>query len=430
MKIRDLIAVPVRTGFFRDDQAAIRVGAQHDGFLYTGQPVTAGFASIREPGLAVCIMLAFDDGRVALGDCAEVQYAGVGGRGLLMTPQSVLSEIRDRLRPMLTGQEIVDFRPTAELVDALDLSTPVRYGISQALLDATAQAQGRTMAEVVRDEYATGVDIAPVPLYAQSGDERYTNVDKMILKRADVLPHGLINAVDGKLGADGGLLLDYISWVARRIEQVGGPEYRPTLHIDVYGTLGLIFDHDLDRVAAYLAALAERAAPFSLRVEHPVDAGGEQAQIDMGVQLRAILRARGVHVEIVADEWCNTLDDIRAFVAAGAADMIQVKAPDLGGIGNTIEALLLARRAGVGAFCGGTCNETDTSARVSAQVAMACGADQVLAKPGMGVDEGLMIVGNEMARVAALIAARGAAHRQAPEVSGRSLATPELADKE
>jgi methylaspartate ammonia-lyase len=41
------------------------------------------------------------------------------------------------------------------------------------------------------------------------------------------------------------------------------------------------------------------------------------------------------------------------------------------------------------------------SARVCTRVAMACGAGQVLAKPGMGADEGLMIVGNEMARVTA-----------------------------
>ena len=37
---------------------------------------------------------------------------------------------------------------------------------------------------------------------------------------------------------------------------------------------------------------------------------------------------------------------------------------------------------------------------------MACQAGQLLAKPGMGVDEGLMVVGNEMARTAALAAAR------------------------
>lgn len=34
---------------------------------------------------------------------------------------------------------------------------------------------------------------------------------------------------------------------------------------------------------------------------------------------------------------------------------------------------------------------------------MACGADQCLAKPGMGVDEGYMIVNNEMNRVIALV---------------------------
>jgi methylaspartate ammonia-lyase len=36
------------------------------------------------------------------------------------------------------------------------------------------------------------------------------------------------------------------------------------------------------------------------------------------------------------------------------------------------------------------------------------GADQILAKTGMGVDEGLMIVGNEMVRTAALARRRSA----------------------
>jgi methylaspartate ammonia-lyase len=105
------------------------------------------------------------------------------------------------------------------------------------------------------------------------------------------------------------------------------------------------------------------------------------------------------------DEWCDTLEEIGMFAAAGA-DVIHVKAPDLGGVNNTAEALLLVRRFGLAAYCGGTCNETDRSAQVCAHVAMACGADQVLAKLGMGVDEGLMIVANEMARAAALAARR------------------------
>jgi methylaspartate ammonia-lyase len=411
VKVVDVIAVPVRSGFFRDDQASIREGAAHDGFLYTGQPTTPGFRTIREAGVAVSIMLLLEDGRVAYGDCAEVQYAGVGGRAPLIDPGALIAEIGQVLQPELLGRDITSFRELGNQIDALELggrplSTSLRYGISQALLDAAAQSAGLTMAEVIRDEYDTGVALTPVPIYAQSGDERYTNVDKMITKRVDVFPHGLINTVDGKLGSDGRLLLDYVQWVRDRIVAIGEPGFAPVIHIDVYGTLGIIFDADLDRIATYLDELRRRAAPYALQLEHPIDAGDREAQIEAYVKLRALLALRGIDVELVADEWCNTLDDIRAFVAAGAADMIQVKTPDLGGVGNVIEALLDVRRAGVGAFCGGTCNETDVSARVSAHIAMACGATQVLAKPGMGVDEGVMLVGNEMIRVAALAKAR------------------------
>jgi len=39
------------------------------------------------------------------------------------------------------------------------------------------------------------------------------------------------------------------------------------------------------------------------------------------------------------------------------------------------------------------------SAQISANIALATQADRMLVKPGMGVDEALMIVENEMARV-------------------------------
>ena len=45
------------------------------------------------------------------------------------------------------------------------------------------------------------------------------------------------------------------------------------------------------------------------------------------------------------------------------------------------------------------------SAEVCAQCAMASQPEQILAKPGMGVDEGFMICNNEMRRVMALRAA-------------------------
>jgi len=410
VRIVDVLCVPVRSGFYRDDQAAIQAGASHDGFLYDGAPVTPGFNRIREPGLAVSVMLVLDDGQVALGDCAEVQYSAAGGRAPAFSSADAMAVIQDQVAPGLTAQAWDDFRTPAEQVDGLLVNTvrlpaAVRYGVTQALLHAQSLDRALTMAEVVREEYRTGVELVPVPLYAQSGDDRYSNVDKMILKEVDVLPHGLINELVTKLGADGSLLRDYVRWLSLRIRTLRrSPEYAPRLHIDTYGTIGRAFGGDVGAVADYLALLSECAAPFRLRVEHPIDAGSRDAQVAVYTQLRTVLRDRGVPVDLVVDEWCNTLEDIEVFVAAGAADVIHVKTPDLGGVNNTVQALLHVKRNGLAAYCGGTCNETDVSGRVSAHVAMACGADQVLAKPGMGVDEGLMIVGNEMARVAALAA--------------------------
>jgi len=108
-------------------------------------------------------------------------------------------------------------------------------------------------------------------------------------------------------------------------------------------------------------------------------------------------------VEIVADEWCNTFDDVKYFADNKAGHMLQVKTPDLGGVNNIIEALLYCRKSNIGAYSGGSCNETNISAEVTTNIAIACEAKQCLAKPGMGTDEGIMIVNNVMNRTLALI---------------------------
>ena len=65
-----------------------------------------------------------------------------------------------------------------------------------------------------------------------------------------------------------------------------------------------------------------------------------ETQIEALAGLTKELDSRGCDVELVADEWCNTLEDIKLFADAGAGHMIQIKTPDLGGINNTIEAVL------------------------------------------------------------------------------------------
>ena len=413
MKIKDIIASKSLTGFYFDDQAAIKKGATQDGFTYVGEPITDKFTTIRQQGEAVSIMLVLEDGQIAYGDAAAVQYSGAGGRDPLFLAEDGINTINTVIKPLLIGKDVMTFKENAELVDNYDnngrlLHTALRYGLTQALLDATAKANKITMSEIVRKEYnITNTEYKRIPLFAQSGDDRYTNVDKMIIKKADVMPHALINHIETKLGHQGEILMTYVSWLRGRVLKLRtSSDYNPIFHIDVYGTIGNIFNNDVEKMYNYLVELEELASPFILRIEGPVDAGNRLETMQALRDITKMIDDNNRTVEIVADEWCNTLDDVKYFADNRAGHMLQVKTPDLGGVNNIIEALLYCDEKGLGAYSGGTCNETNISAEVTTNIAIACNAKQCLAKPGMGTDEGIMIVGNAMNRTLALINSR------------------------
>lgn len=409
MKIEKVVCSAGRTGFFFDDQKAIKAGAKADGAAYVGQAMTPGFEKIRQAGESISVMLILEDGQVAYGDCAAVQYSGAGGRDPLFLASNFIPVIEKHVAPVLEGKEADNFKALAEEVEKVEvdgkrLHTAIRYGVSQAILDAVAKATRRLMCEVVADEYGTTVSEKQIPIFTQSGDNRYENADKMILKGAAILPHALINNVETKLGRDGSILREYVEWLRDRIIALRPAEdYAPVMHIDVYGTIGQAFGNEnFKAMADYIATLEEAAKPFKLRIEGPMDAGEREKQMLCLKGLREEIDRRGINVELVADEWCNTLEDVIYFCDNKAGHMAQIKTPDLGGINNTIEAVLYCKKNGFGAYQGGTCNETDRSAQVCVNCAMATQPDQILAKPGMGVDEGFMIVYNEMNRIIAL----------------------------
>ncbi|MBQ8590096.1 MAG: methylaspartate ammonia-lyase, partial [Firmicutes bacterium] len=399
MKIQKVVCAKGRTGFFFDDQRAIKKGAKSDGSAYIGEPVTAGFTAVRQAGEAISVILILEDGQMAYGDCAAVQYSGAGGRDPLFLAKDFIPVIEKYVAPVLEGKEISTFREMAAEVEAVEvegnrLHTAIRYGVTQAVLDAVAKANKKMMCEVVADEYGLKPEWRQIPIFTQSGDNRYDNSDKMIMKGADVLPHALINNVETKLGKDGSILRDFVAWLRDRISQLAPyEEYAPVMHIDVYGTIGMAFGvNNYKEMADYIETLVETAKPYKLRIEGPMDAEEREAQMIALKELTAEVDRRGIDVELVADEWCNTLEDIKYFADNKAGHMVQIKTPDLGGINNICEAVIYCKEKGIGAYQGGTCNETDRSAQVCVNLAMATQPDQILAKPGMGVDEGYMIV--------------------------------------
>ena len=284
MKIEKIVLSQGRTGFFFDDQKAIRLGAKADGAAYTGEPALPGFTGVRQAGESISVQMVLEDGQIAHGDCAAVQYSGASGRDPLFLAEDFIPVIEEHVVPVFEQTEITEFRAMADKLDAIrvdgkPLHTAISYGVSQALLDAVAKKNKKMVCEVIADEYGTDVSATPIPVFSQTGDDRYINADKMILKRVDVLPHALINHVETKLGLHGEKLLDYVKWLSERIALLSGEDtYRPVIHLDVYGTIGQVFgEREYEKMADYLAALSEAAKPYALRIEGPMVAGAREA---------------------------------------------------------------------------------------------------------------------------------------------------------
>ncbi len=411
-RVQSVLHVVGRSGAYNKDLAAMRAGAQPDGFIYRGDPVTPGYQRIVQPGAAVSVMLLLDDGQVAFGDGTDVIFSGAAGRDRLFRPAEHQAFLAEELPRLLCGWQPEQFRPMAERIDrhvynGAPLHAALRYGITQALLHAVALTRRMPMASVIAEEYGGTLATAPLPLLVSSPTGDWQQLDMRILKRADLLPHSSFTHVERHVGLQGEKLLDYARRVSTRITEIGEPDYAPTIHLDVYGTLGGLFGDDVEAIAAYLGRLREAVDGRPLMVEAPIIAETQPAQIAAYRALCDAVDRLGHGAQVIVDEWCNTLEDVRAFADVRAGHLLQIKTPDLGGINNTIEAVLYARGKGLGVSLGGSLNETDQSSRITAHIGLACSPTYLFAKPGAGGDAGLMIQYNEMLRTLALIEAGG-----------------------
>ncbi len=412
MKIKDVICAAGRSGYMHRDLLAIKSGTGiPNGSLYDGKPMSPGFTRIIEPATIISVMLVLEDGQIAFGDCADVILAGVAGRDPAFNAAPHMDYMRGEVADALRGRDVTTFKSQAEAMDnytrgGTRLHTAIRYGISQALLHATSLCHKQTMAEVIAREYGSTISTQPIPILASCHKDDHGQLDRVILKRVELLPHASFQIVSEHVGLQGEKLMAFVRRVAGRIKEIGDADYHPRIHVDLYGTLGELFAMHVEPLADYLGKLRQESGGYKLLVESPMIAKTQQEQIDKFSTLRGLLKTKGIDVGLIADEWCNTLPDIKLFAQAKAADFVQIKTPDLGSIHNTIEAVLYCKANGMGACLGGTANETDHSTRISTHMGLACQPDFMLSKPGLGADEALMIQTNEMARTLAILQTR------------------------
>jgi methylaspartate ammonia-lyase len=147
MLIGDVTFVVGHSGCFHKDLVAMQ------SFGHTRGP---GFKSIIQPAKIISVILHLPGGATATGDCVDVILTGAASRDPLFVPEQHLSVLEFVVRPWLLQRDVSRFKDNAVQLDQLTvpsgdrLHTAVRYGLTQALLCATALVRKRTVAEIVQ----------------------------------------------------------------------------------------------------------------------------------------------------------------------------------------------------------------------------------------------------------------------------------------
>lgn len=397
--IQNIVVLPTQGSYYYEDVTALQNGEITHRWSAPG--VTAGFNTVREIADTISIGIQTSEGLWAWGDAVSVSYAGKSGRSGLFRHASGMDELNGIVHNF--QKETLDsFRRLASFIPPTSHNA-IAYGFSQALLQAVALTQRKEMSEVIANEWNLLPPRSPVALQGSSGNDRILNAEKMIVNRLEALPQSQIDDIPQQLGLNGERLLSYAHWLAARVKELSKDSYFPWITLDVHGAIGKIFQNDIQKISTYLIELEKAVYPFSLRMESVLLGESALATVELLKQLKTYLKVHNSNVKICADEWANTLEDILLFAETKACDMIHIKMPDLGNLTNTIDAVLGCKKFGMGTLLGGSCIETEISLKASVHVALATQPDFFLAKPGMGVDEAIMLTRNEMNRALAIL---------------------------
>lgn len=399
MRLRKIIFSPKASGHFYEDADALAETPMPLAQRYRAKAKTPGFNFVREPGEAVSIGAVLDDGSVHWGDALSVSYGGKSGRDPVFRSRAGMAWLQAH-EAWFKDRDFDSWRGVMTQLEQEfpSCSRALLFGLSQALLSATAAAQRCSAAAVVCKEWSLPQPTALPPLHGQSGPDFYDGVDRLIIHGIPFLPHGQVDDLPTQFGAKGEHFLTYVAWVKQRIKAIGAPDFQPVLDFDVHGAMGTVFQNNPKNIVDFLLEVERACQPFKVRIECPVLCKDFKTQQDLMVALTSLLSKNSSDLMLIVDEWANTHEDIVTMLSAGAGHGYHIKAPDLGSMHHCVEAVLAIKAANKISLLGGSCNETDVSARVTAQIALSTQPTSVLCKPGLGIDEGIAIMLGEMQR--------------------------------
>ena len=250
-------------------------------------------------------------------------------------------------RSFLTGK-LETAAQTEQVTVERPLQAAIRYAVSKTLLSALASTRGLTVTELIAAEYNLPLPPSPVPLHLDINSDSLTPDTLILSPQIQSLGYRLTGKNPKKqLGSNGEKLQRFIRQLTQVIDRVTEPDYRPTIHLDVGGGLGELFDADAGRILGALYGLEQAAKPYPLCIADPLARDETTQQVKIMRQLMDYIRLRKMEVKLAANHAILSPTDVRHFIEAGAAHILELSLPQLGTVQQSIKAVQACRQAGV-----------------------------------------------------------------------------------
>jgi methylaspartate ammonia-lyase len=305
-------------------------------------------------------------------------------------------------REVLRGQWEAVPAAIEPVVEQYEVKRPIhaaiRYGVSQAILQAVAHGQQKSPIQVLRDEYGVTREITAVPLHAEINPHMPLSIQTITDSPITSVGYTISGSNPvAELGAKGEVLQRFVRELKEQLVPTADPA-QLTFHFNVRGGYGRLCDNNLGQILGMLYGLEKTAEPFRIRVEDPLLLDNRDQHIKKMAELTTYLQLRQMSLQLVAHQGIDSAADATTFIDSHAAHMLHLDLPQMGRLDEAITAVLACQDEQVDTLLGGTPTETQLAAHISTQLALALQPTLLLAKPGYLGEAGVATMHNQMVR--------------------------------
>ncbi|MCP4357891.1 MAG: hypothetical protein GY796_07750 [Chloroflexi bacterium] len=334
-------------------------------------------------GKCVLVGLELSNGRTAWGECAHVPHlqsarqiiqqqiapllqdqspdtfinlvAQVDGLTETVTTTRIIQPVSESSasgatlsrRRLITGLLTEDKPKTEDVVEERPLSAAFRFGISQAIFNAVAISQNKTLLTVLLEAYDLPVPDTAVPLHVEANAPNMSLVQPVLPTAVASIGYS-VGSTNYKLtfGNNAERLQAHVRQMKEWLTAVASNTC-PTIHLNIQGGFSELYDNDEGKILGALYGLEQTAKPYSLVVEN-VALGEVTAVIQILKTVQSYLQTRQMGVKLAAGYTLFSADELRVLGEETAVQQIHLSPAQFGSICQTISFILDCRERGIG----------------------------------------------------------------------------------